>query len=180
MERAFTLIELLVVMIIIAILMAVAIPTFLSQKSSASKTKALENIKFIIDAVESCGVTYQGDYTFCTEHAELVQIEPTLKDIGDVWGGGPRSPGEFDVDGIDNGRVVKAPVRGRGYQGFIVTTWIKDGNKNVWFSEAHMEDGAIIKGCGEGMTDQGAPSGGVPNPGAAVAGSRMCTKGTWG
>ena len=52
-EGAFTLIELLVVMIIIAILMAVAIPTCLSQKNTAVKTAAIANMKQFTNALES-------------------------------------------------------------------------------------------------------------------------------
>ena len=62
-ESGFTLIELLVVMIIISILMAVAVPTFLSQKNNALKTQATSNIKQVITALESCAAAItQGGY----------------------------------------------------------------------------------------------------------------------
>lgn len=178
-ERAFTLIELLVVMIIIAILMAIAVPTFLSQKSAASKTKALVNIKHVADAIEACAAAGDGSYDNCLNHLVLVDFEPSLKPILDVWSGGPRTPGEFDVDAIDGGLIHKAMQAGVTYQGYIVSTWIKDGSESVWFSLAHSDDGSVSKWCGRGNTSAAAPAGAAPAVGAPVPGSRVCTTGTW-
>jgi prepilin-type N-terminal cleavage/methylation domain-containing protein len=52
-EKGFTLIELLVVMIILAILTAIAIPSYLSFKDRANKAAAGADVRSIIPSVES-------------------------------------------------------------------------------------------------------------------------------
>ena len=79
-ESGFTLIELLVVMIIIAILMAVAIPSFLGQKSKAVSTTAKRNLQSVVSQIESCSANFSnGGYrevvgastTTCTDGASI-------------------------------------------------------------------------------------------------------------
>ncbi|MCW2746742.1 MAG: hypothetical protein JWM48_3292 [Mycobacterium sp.] len=62
-ESGFTLIELLVVMVIIGILAAIAIPTFLNQKSKAYDTSAKSAIRTIATAEESFATNNNGAYT---------------------------------------------------------------------------------------------------------------------
>ena len=52
-EKGFTLIELLVVMIILAILTAIAIPSYLSFKDRANNSAAAADVRSIIPSVES-------------------------------------------------------------------------------------------------------------------------------
>jgi type IV pilus assembly protein PilA len=62
-EKGFTLIELLVVMIILAILMAVAIPSYLSFRDRANKSAAGADLRAAIPSVEaffSDNGTYSG------------------------------------------------------------------------------------------------------------------------
>ena len=52
-EEGFTMIELLVVIIILAILLAIAVPSYLSFRDRANKTAAAANVRSLIPSVES-------------------------------------------------------------------------------------------------------------------------------
>jgi type IV pilus assembly protein PilA len=75
-ERGFTLIELLVVIIIIAILAAVAIPTFLGQRGKAQDTAAKALVRNAMMAMESA-FTDRGDFTLVVL-ADLQGVEPSI------------------------------------------------------------------------------------------------------
>ena len=64
-EKGFTLIELLVVVLIIGILAAIALPTFLGQRSKAQDASAKSNARNMVSHMESCYANTQ-DYSVCT------------------------------------------------------------------------------------------------------------------
>jgi len=70
-RAGFTLIELLVVVLIIGILAAVALPTFLGQRDKGFDSDAKSNARNLQTLVESCGVDRGGDYTQCGVVANL-------------------------------------------------------------------------------------------------------------
>jgi type IV pilus assembly protein PilA len=78
-EKGFTLIELLVVILIIGILAAIAIPSFLNQKTKANDAQAKEMARTAQTAMEDYATDHNGSYTAASV-ALLQGIEPTLSD----------------------------------------------------------------------------------------------------
>ena len=76
-EGGFTLIELLVVILIIGILAAIAIPSFLSQKAKASASQAKELARTAETTSETIATDNGGSYAK-VEVAELKKYEPSI------------------------------------------------------------------------------------------------------
>jgi len=89
-KRGFTLIELLVVVLILAILMAVALPLYLSAVADSEKKTCRSNMQTIANAVQAYRVKNRlPDYTGCASWDLTVDLQsaPTC----------PANPGAYAV-----------------------------------------------------------------------------------
>jgi type IV pilus assembly protein PilA len=78
-QDGFTLMEILVVLLIIGILAAIAIPSFVSQTSRANDAAAKTQIGTLETTMKTFAMDNSGSYKGATL-AKLQAIEPTLKD----------------------------------------------------------------------------------------------------
>jgi type IV pilus assembly protein PilA len=90
-EKGFTLIELLVVILIIAILAAVAIPTFLNQRGKAYDSNAQTMVKDMQTAEETYATNNNGTYT--SNLSDLTAIDPSIQSNAGVNPSAPTGNG---------------------------------------------------------------------------------------
>jgi type IV pilus assembly protein PilA len=129
-EKGFTLIELLVVILIIGILAAIAIPSFLNQRSKGNDAEAKSAAVTAAEAFETCATDSNGSYAGCTE-ASLISIEPTLQDV-----------------------AARMVVTSTANSYNVTVTSNRDSNAAT-FTLARAANGTTTRSCATGSADKG-------------------------
>jgi type IV pilus assembly protein PilA len=142
-EGGFTLIELLVVILIIGILAAIAIPSFLNQKSKAYDANAKEMARTAQTTAETYATDHEGAYTGMTT-AELEKYETGLS----------KCPAKVSEQTGACFLSAKAEEENKGY---VVTA--RAANTGDEFSITKTEKGVVSRECKSGPSKTGCAGG---------------------
>ena len=137
-EGGFTLIELLVVILIIGILAAIAIPSFLSQKSKATASQAKELARTAETTSETIATDNNGSYTEVSTKV-LHEYEPSIVTTA--------TEKEAYLS------AAKSEEEGKGY---VVTAKATEGTT---FTITRNEKGEITRTCSPKKAGTGCPTG---------------------
>ncbi|HEX2040143.1 MAG TPA: type II secretion system protein [Acidimicrobiales bacterium] len=173
-EEGFTLIELMVVVLIIGILVAIAVPTFLNAQNNAKSKAAQSNARSALSAAKTVQAE-QETYYLGSDAATLAALqagEPSLD-----WTSSPNavsaSPDDISWNVTTNGFQITMAVRSKNGECFLVRDNINPdttvSGRGTWFAKTTGTTAAA--GCTANATAnyRQSQTDGWPKSGASVA-----------
>ena len=109
-ERGFTLVELMVVVLIIAILLGMALPTFLGARQKAQDRAAQSNLRNALAAIKT---GYLDAQSYIGASSALSSIEPSLRYVTNA-GGSSDGATTIAVNAVDDQNVGMAVLAADG------------------------------------------------------------------
>jgi type IV pilus assembly protein PilA len=150
-DEGFTLIELMVVVLIIAILVAIAIPTFLGQRRNAQDRAAQSNLR---NALATEKAYFSAERAFSADVTVLDDIEPNLFNLSGA-GDDTEDPVTVEVSGT----AMSVCLTGASDSGTSFGIWDGSTAGTQYYEWDSADPSPFAGGCGDAAAAGGSTGG---------------------